>query len=66
MYHRESRSLIAATYGRSIWRLTNEDLEDGIKAAKSRAAAEALSSARQDTSALNDQLLKLLDCLRHG
>jgi hypothetical protein len=31
VYHRESRSLIAATYGRGIWRLTTGDLEKAIK-----------------------------------
>jgi hypothetical protein len=66
VYHRESGSLLAATYGRSIWRLTKEDRDAVIEAAKSRPAAEAVPRTQQDTSALNDQLLKLLDCLRHG
>jgi len=33
VYHRESHSLTAATYGRSIWRLTLKDLEELIKPA---------------------------------
>ena len=61
VYHRESGSLLAATYGRSIWRLTKDDLEEVIKAAKSRAAGEALSSAHSVTT--GDQLVKAFERL---
>jgi hypothetical protein len=33
VYHRASRSLLAATYGRSIWKLTAENLKSVISSA---------------------------------
>jgi hypothetical protein len=32
VYHRKSRSLVAATYGRGIWWLTQEGLDAAIRA----------------------------------